>query len=147
MGKEGGQLLKFLATSLSTLRCLMFPKSSAPLRGILEVCVYLAHTSLSDLQCPIVSRTGPALDLTEQRKHSVVSPCSRNLLYRVPNSPPTYFYWIGLTSPTACCSLITLTVLLLTSFRPSVHTGRPGNADINRVVTCTGHILPDLRLY
>ena len=33
-----------------------------------------------------------------------------------------------MTSPTVCCSLITLTVLLLTSFRPSVHTERPGIA-------------------
>ena len=52
LDKEGGQLLKFLATSLSTLRCLTFPKSSAPLHSILEICVYLAHISLSDLQCP-----------------------------------------------------------------------------------------------
>ena len=67
LGKEDGQLLKFLATSLSTLRCLMFSKSSAPLRSILEICVYLAHISLSDLQCPIVSRAGPVIDLTERR--------------------------------------------------------------------------------
>lgn len=35
---------------LSTLRCPTFPKSSAPLRCALEICVYLAHICVSDLQ-------------------------------------------------------------------------------------------------